>query len=325
VAITDPVTRQFLDVLASTPGPALHELPVADARVMARGMRAMFPDTFDGPPCLKEDRVIPGPAGDLSIHIVRPVGQAGPLPVVMFFHGGGWVLCDLSTHERLVCEIAAGVGAAVVFVDYSLSPEARFPAAIEEAWAATSYIYENGASLNLDSARLAVAGDSVGGNMAAVVCMLAKLRGGPPISSQALLFPVTDATFDTPSYSEFADGYFLTRDAMKWFWNNYLPEAAARLHPHASPLRASLEDLAGLPPAFIMTCECDVLRDEGEAYARKLMSAGVEVTAARYVGAIHSCLTLGALASTPATRSAIASLNDRLRQSLQPVYRAHGA
>jgi acetyl esterase len=325
VPITDHVTRQFLDVLASAPGPALHELPVADARTMALGLRTIFPDTFEAAPCATENRVIPGPAGDLSIHIVRPVGQTGPLPVVMFFHGGGWVLCDLSTHERLAFEIAAGVGAAVVFVDYSLSPEARFPTAIEEAWAATRYIYENGASLNLDSARLAVAGDSAGGNMAAVVCMLAKLRGGPPISCQALLFPVTDEAFDTPSYDEFADGYFLTRDAMKWFWNNYLPDAAARRHPHASPLRASLEDLAGLPPAFVMTCECDVLRDEGEAYARKLMSAGVEVTAARYVGAIHSCLTLGALASTPATRSAIGSLNDRLRQSLQPVPRAVGA
>jgi acetyl esterase len=233
----------------------------------------------------------------------------------MFFHGGGWVLCDFSTHSRLVHEIAVGAGAAVVFVEYSRSPEVRFPVANEEAYFATRYVAENGPALNIDSSRIGVAGDSAGANMAAVVTMLANARGGPKISSAALFYPVLGADFETASYLEFADGYFLTRDSMKWFWDNYLPDTEARRQSHASPVHASLEQLRGFPPTFVMTCECDVLRDEGETFARKLMHAGVRVAGARYLGAIHGCMTLGPLANTPAVRAAIGAATAHLREN----------
>lgn len=313
VATPDPITQQFLDILASAPGPALHEMPVAEARAMAAGMSSVFPDTFEAPPADVEKQVIPGPNGNLTIYIVRPKNTTGPLPAVMYFHGGGWVVCDFSTHKRLVHEIAVGTGAAVVFPEYSFSPEARFPTANEEAYFATKYVAENGPALNIDSSRIAVAGDSAGGNMAAVVSMMARDRGGPGLSGMVLFFPVTNAAFDTASYQEFADGYFLTTDAMKWFWNQYLSDAAARRNPLVSPLLANIDQLRGLPPAFVMTCECDVLRDEGEAFARRLMEADVLVSSTRYLGAIHGCVTLGPLADTPAVRSAIAAANAHLR------------
>jgi acetyl esterase len=284
---------------------------------MAAGMAVAFPDTFEAPPVEMERRVIPGgPNGDLAIHVVRPPGRTEALPAVMYFHGGGWVVCDFSTHSRLVREIAVGAGAAVVFVEYSLSPEVRFPVANEEAYFATKYVAENGSALNIDPSRIAVAGDSAGANMATVVSMLASARGGPAISSAVLFYPVTDAGFESASYNEFADGYFLTRDSMKWFWDNYLPHAEARRHPHVAPLHAPIDQLRGLPPAFLMTCEYDVLRDEGEAYARKLMDAGVRVTSTRSAGTIHGCLTLGPLANTPAVRTAIATANAHLRKTL---------
>lgn len=304
-------------MLAAAPGPALHEMPVADARNRAAGMRAAFPETFTAPPTHIEDRVIPGgPNGDLEIHIVRPPDATGPLPAVMYFHGGGWVVGDFSSHGRLAQEIAAGAGAAVIFLEYSRSPEVRFPVANEEAWFATNYVAENGPGLDIDPSRIAVAGDSAGGNMAAAVCMMAKARGGPAVSSAVLFYPVTAAGFNTPSYEQFSDGYFLTRDAMKWFWDHYLPDTEARRAPEAAPLQTPVEQLSGLPPTFVMTCECDVLRDEGEAYARKLSQAGVEVTGSRYLGAIHGCVTLGPLANTPAVRAAIAAANAHLRRTL---------
>jgi len=301
---------------AGPPGPALNEMPPAEAREMAAAMSVVFPDTFEAPPAGIEHRVIPGgPNGDLAIRIVRPPNVTGPLPVVMYFHGGGWVVCDFSTHKRLIHEIAAGAGAAVVVVEYSRSPEVQFPVANEEAYFATKYVAENGPALNIDPSRIALAGDSAGGNMATVVSILASEHGGPAISSVVLFYPVTDANFDTASYRQFADGYFLTRDAMKWFWDNYLPPGELRRYPHVSPLQASTDQLRGLPPAFVMTCECDVLRDEGEAYARKLLDAGVPVTGARYLGTIHGCLTMGPLANTPAVRAAIAAVNTHLREA----------
>lgn len=233
----------------------------------------------------------------------------------MYFHGGGWVLGDRETHDRLVREIANGAIAAVVFVDFTRSPEAKYPVAIEEAYAATKYVAENGRSLNLDSSRLAVAGDSVGGNMAAVVTLLAKERGGPKIGFQLLFYPVADANFDTPSYHEFATGHFLTREAMKWFWRHYLPDDAAGKRLTASPLQASVQQLTGLPPALVITGEFDVLRDEGEAYAHKLNEAGVHVTAVRCLGTIHDFVMLNAIAGTPAARSAIALAADNLQRA----------
>lgn len=284
---------------------------------MALGMRAAFPDTFEAPAADIEHRIIPGgPNGDLTAHIIRPPGRTGPLPAVMFFHGGGWVLCDLSTHSRLVCEIAVGTEAAVVFIEYSLSPEVRFPVANEEAYFATKYVADNASALNIDPARIAVAGDSAGANMAIAVSLLAKARGGPAIASAALFYPVTDANFETATYREYAEGYFLTRDSMKWFWDNYLPDADARRDPLVAPLHASHEQLRALPATFVMTCEFDVLRDEGEALAHKLAAAGVPVTSMRWLGAIHSCLTLGPLANTPAVRAAVAAANAHLSATL---------
>jgi len=236
--------------------------------------------------------------------------------VVLYFHGGGWILGDRDTHDRLVREIAVGVEAAVVFVDYARAPEARYPIAIEQAYAATRYVVDHSVRLHIDPLRLAVAGDSVGGNMAAAVTLMARQRRGPKINFQVLFYPVTDADFDTSSYTRFADGPWLTKCAMQWFWDAYLPDRATRKQPTATPLNASLDQLAGLPEALVIVDENDVLRDEGEAYARKLSNAGVRVTSTRYNGTIHDFVMLNALADTPATRGAIAQAVCALRTTL---------
>lgn len=308
----EPKTRAFLEELNSKSGPQLYELSPKDARGVLSSVQAI--DVAKLPADI-EDRDIPGgPGGKVSVRIVRPKGKKEALPAVMYFHGGGWVLGDKNTHDRLIREIANGAGAAVVFVNFTPSPEAKYPAPIEEAYAATKYVAENGKSLNLDSSRLVVAGDSVGGNMATVVALLAKERGGPKIAFQLLFYPVTDANFDTLSYQQFATGHFLTREAMKWFWNNYLPDVEARKQPTASPLLASVDQLKGLPPVIVINGEFDVLRDEGEAYAHKLIEAGVRVTAARYLGTIHDFVMLNPITDTPAPRAAIAQANSALRE-----------
>ncbi|MCL5280942.1 MAG: alpha/beta hydrolase [Planctomycetes bacterium] len=309
-----PAVQDFLNNLAAQGGPPLYELSPQEAREVLRGLQAV---KVARPPADIEDRVLSlGPQGKVSIRIVRPRGVWQILPTIMYFHGGGWVLGDQDTHDRLIREIARGAGAALVFVNYTPAPEARYPVPIEEAYAATQWVAEHGGEIHVDSSRLAVAGDSVGGTMATVVALLAKQRGGPPICLQVLFYPVTETGFDTPSYDQFAEGYFLTREAMKWFWNQYAPDPAARSEPTASPLQASVDQLHGLPPALLIFGECDVLRDEGEAYARKLIEAGVPVTAARYLGITHDFVMLNALANTPAARDAIAQANHLLRQAL---------
>lgn len=318
--VVEPKTQAFLDELAAKGGPQIYELSVEDARRVLSSAQAGGVSTL---PVEIEDRTIPGGLnGQVAIRIVRPKGSTGVLPVVMYFHGGGWVLGDAETHDRLIREIVHGAGVVVVFVNYSRPPEARYPEAIEEAYDATRWVFENGRTINVDPARLAVAGDSVGGNMAAAVTLLAKERGRPRIRFQVLFYPVTDADFDTPSYQQFAQGYFLTREAMKWFWNLYAPEVASRTQPTASPLRATLDQLRGLPPALVINGECDVLRDEGEAYARKLIQAGVPVTALRYLGTIHDFVMLNGITETPAARAAIAQANDTLRQVFNQSRRA---
>jgi acetyl esterase len=292
----------------------IYKLPIQEARSVLNGLQA-------GPmakmPADIENRTIPvGPKGEVSIRVVRPKDNNIDLPVVMYFHGGGWVLGNKETHDRLIREIANGSKATVVFVNFTSSPEAQYPAPIEEAYAATKWVVENGTKMNLDSSRLAVAGDSVGGNMAAVVALLAKLRGGPKILFQVLFYPVTDANFKTPSYEQFATGYFLTREAMKWFWDQHLPDIKARNQPMASPLRAPLEQLRGLPPTLVITGECDILRDEGEAYAHKLIEAGVTVTATRYLAIHHDFVMLNVVSETPAARGAITLANEALRKAL---------
>jgi acetyl esterase len=264
-----------------------------------------------------EDRSLPGgPGGPVAVRIVRPLGATGTLPVIVYAHGAGWVFGNAHTHDRLVRELTVGVGAAVVFAEYSLSPEAQYPTAIEEIYAVLAWVAANGAKHGLDPQRLALAGDSVGGNMATAVAILAKQRGGPALKGQLLFYPVTDAAFDTESYTQFATGYFLRRDAMQWFWDQYTTDPAKRAEITASPLRASLEELHGLPAALIITGEADVLRDEGEAYASKLRQAGVVVTAARFQGIIHDFVMLNALADTAAARGAMALAIAWLRQTL---------
>jgi acetyl esterase len=246
-----------------------------------------------------------GPAGDVDVRIVRPKGAAGTLPVIVYTHGAGWVLGNAQTHDRLVRELAAGTGAAVVFPEYTRSPEARYPQAIEECWTVALWAASGSAPVGLDSSRIAIAGDSVGGNLAIALTLLAKQRRGVTFRRQVLFYPVTDANFDTGSYQQFAEGYFLRRDAMQWFWDQYAPDEAQREEITASPLRASLDQLAGLPPALVINGEADVLRDEGEAYANKLRQAGVPVTAIRYQGIIHDFVMLNALRETHAADAAI--------------------
>jgi acetyl esterase len=305
-------TQQFIDSLAGAP--PIYTLSPADARSVLTRAQSI---PVGKPNAEIEDITLPvGPAGSVPIRIVRPAGTAEVLPVVMYFHGGGWILGDRDTHDRLIREIAVGVEAAVVFVDYSRSPEARYPVAIEQAYAATRYVAANAADLRIDPLRLAVAGDSVGGNMAAAVTLMARKRRDPKIAFQVLFYPVTDSAFDTSSYTHFADGPWLTKRVMEWFWDAYLPDPAARKQPTATPLNASLDQLAGLPEALVIVDENDALRDEGEAYARKLSDAGVRVTSVRYNGTIHDFVMLNALADTPATRGAIAQAIGALRGAL---------
>ena len=305
-------TQEFVDSLAGAP--PIYTLSLVDARsVLAQAQSIPVGKTS----AQTEDIALPvGPTGSVPIRVIRPVGATAVLPVVMYFHGGGWVLGDRDTHDRLVREIAVGAQAAVVFVDYARAPEARYPVAIEQAYAATRYVADNAAELGIDPLRLAVAGDSVGGNMAAAVTLIAKQRRGPNIAFQLLFYPVTDSGFDTPSYNQFADGPWLTKRAMEWFWDAYLPDPAVRKQPTATPLNASLDQLASLPEALVIVDENDVLRDEGEAYARKLSDAGVRVISVRYNGTIHDFVMLNALADTPATRGAIAQAVGALRRAL---------
>ncbi|HEY7036683.1 MAG TPA: alpha/beta hydrolase [Thermomicrobiales bacterium] len=312
--VLEPAAQALADALATGGGPPLYTLSPDDARAVLdraqSGALAM-------PPAEIAQHTIPGgPDGKVSVTVVRPVGANGRLPAVVYTHGGGWVLGNFATHERLVRDLTAQTGAAFVFVNYPRSPEARYPTAIEQAYATVAWVAERGGELGLDGSRLAVAGESVGGNMTAAVALLAKERGGPAIRYQALLYPVTDAAFDTDTYEQFAEGPWLTRGAMKWFWDAYLPDAAQRSAPTASPLRATLEQLRGLPPALVITDEADVLRDEGEAYGRKLRQAGVDVTAVRYEGVFHDFMMLNALAETNANREATAQTARALTAAL---------
>jgi acetyl esterase len=313
-AAVDPLARRLLQELEDQGRPPLNEMSVEEAReaaaVMERGEAPL-------PVVEVERRVLPvSRSNGVQLRIVRPPDAVAPLPGIMYLHGGGWVMGDERTHDRIVRALATQVGAAVVFVDYTRAPEARFPVAIEEAYFATAWIAEHGSSIGVDAARLALVGDSAGANMATVVALLAERRGGPRVVQQVLFYPATDAGMDTQSYEDFARGFFLTREMMAWSWNQYLPDVTARQQPTASPLRATLDELRGLPPALVITAECDVLRDEGEAYARRLAEAGVPVTATRYLGAIHDFVTMSRLADAPAQRAAIAQAVHALRAAL---------
>lgn len=306
----DPIIRHFLDKINAKGGPPIYELSPADAREVLLNVQDIKITKLSAD---IEDISIPSVQnGEIHLRIVRPKDNKSTLPPIMYFHGGGWILGDENTHDRLIREIANGVNAAVIFLKFTPSPEAKYPKAIDEAYEATKYIYENAKALNIDASKLVVMGDSVGGNMATVVSILAKERGGPKINYQVLFYPVTAANFENESYNKFSNGYWLSKEAMKWFWDAYLPDENKRNQYTASPLLASREQLKGLPPALIITNEYDVLRDEGEAYAHKLMDARVKTTAVRLLGSIHDCLLLNPLADIPAVRGAIELANAKL-------------
>lgn len=312
----EPTTRAFLEKINALRGPPIFKMSPADARKALTDIQAS--SAVDMMPAdVEEMNISGGPNGKVHVHIVRPQGAKGALPVTMYFHGGGWVLGDFNIFERPVRALSNKSGSAIVFVDYDRSPEAHFPVALEEDYAAMKYVADNGKQHDLDSSRLAIAGDSVGGNMTAVVAMMAKQRKGPEIRFQVLFYPVTDASMDTGSYRQFATGYWLAREGMKWFWDNYLPDKNARKQPMASPLQASVDQLKGLPPALVITDENDVLRDEGEAYAHKLMGAGVPATAVRFLGTCHDFIMLNVLAGTPAAKGAIELASDKLRKAFE--------
>jgi acetyl esterase len=304
----DAAAQAFVDGAAVPP--FVFQLPVDEGR---RVVDAAQDGEFPEPAAYVEDLLIPG---GVSTTIYRPTDITGDLPVVLYVHGAGWVFGGVHTHDRLVRQLTAKAEAATVFVSYSLSPEARYPVALEEIYAALEWVAAHGSAHGLDSSRIAVAGDSVGGNMTAATTLLAKQRGGPAIAGQLLYYPATDANFDTASYQQFAAGYWLRRDGMQWFWNQYTTDTAQRAEITASPLRASRDDLTGLPPALVITAEDDVLRDEGELYAAHLRAAGVPVAAVRYQGTIHDFVMLHALKDSAAAVAATAQGGDFLNAVL---------
>jgi acetyl esterase len=309
--VLEPASQAFVEATAEPP--FLYELTPAEARAVLDGVQAA---PIDKLPVQDRWITVPSDVGDVPVRIVRPPGAVEPLPVVLYMHGGGWVLGNAGTHDRLVRELAVGAGAAVVFVEYDRSPEARYPVAIEQGYATARWIAREGAANGLDPERIAVAGDSVGGNMTAALALMAADRGDVRFVHQSMYYPVTDAAMDTASYEQFAEGYFLTAKAMAWFWDAYAPDLDRRAEPYASPLRASDDQLAALPPALVIVDEADVLRDEGEAYAARLRKAGVAVTTVRYDGITHDFMMLNPLSETHATRAAVAQAISVLRDAL---------
>ncbi|MEU7336082.1 MULTISPECIES: alpha/beta hydrolase [unclassified Streptomyces] len=310
--VLEPAAAAFAEATANPP--YLFDLAPAEGR---KAVDEVQSGGIVGPEVDEEwTTVSGGPTGEVRVRVVRPAGATGVLPVIVYIHGAGWVFGNAHTHDRLVRELAVGARAAVVFPEYDLSPEARYPVAIEQNYAVARWVVTDGAEHGFDVSRIAVAGDSVGGNMTAALTLMAKERGDVPLVQQVLFYPVTDARFDTESYRQFATGYFLRRDGMQWFWDQYTTDESERAQITASPLRATTEQLTGLPPALVITGEADVLRDEGEAYADKLRAAGVPVTAVRYQGIIHDFVMLNALRGTQAAEAAITQAIATLRTAL---------
>lgn len=316
---TDPQieshVKAFLKVLNSGTGKPIEQLSPEEARQVLTGAQNSVKVDLTGITITAQSITQDGIT--VKIHIVKPASAKGILPVFMFFHGGGWVLGDFPTHQRMVRDLVVASGAAAVFVDYTPSPEAHYPVAINQAYAATKWVAENGAKIGVDGKRLAVAGNSVGGNMAAVVALMAKDKKGPVIKLQVLLWPVTNADFTTASYQSYASGRFLSKNMMVWFWDNYTTDLKARTEKYASPLMATQEELAGLPDAIVQTAENDVLRDEGEAYARKMDAAGVKVTAIRFNGMIHDWGLLNPLADVPGSKSSMLQAAAEIKKALK--------
>jgi acetyl esterase len=310
--ILETAAQEFAD--ATSQPPFIYQLSPDKARDVLEDVQR---SPIDKPQVDIDDITITGgPHGEIAVRLIKPAGASETLPIILYVHGAGWVLGSPQTHDLLVRNLAVGAHAAVVFPDYRRAPEAQYPSQIEEAYATAEWIVDHGAEHDLDPSHLAIAGDSVGGNMTIAVTLMAKERGRPSFAAQLLYYPVTDAGMDTDSYHEFADGYFLTAPGMAWFWDQYLPDASRRNDILASPLRAASDQLSGLPPALVINGQADVLRDEGEAYAANLRAAGVPVTATRYAGIIHDFVMLHPLAGTNAARAATAQGAAFLRQAL---------
>ena len=308
MTVLEPAAQAFADATAKPP--YLFQLTPDEGRKAVDEVQ-----TTDYPKLPVDEEWVTAADGTKA-RIVKPQGATGVLPVILYIHGAGWVFGNAHTHDRLVRELAVGAGAAVVFPEYDLSPEVRYPHALEQNYAVARWIIASGKDHGLDAERLAIAGDSVGGNMTAAVTLLAKERGDVKFVQQVLFYPVTDASFDTASYKEFGEGYFLQLDGMKWFWDQYTTDENERNQITASPLRATTEQLTGLPPALVITGQADVLRDEGEAYAAKLLEAGVPTTAVRFAAIIHDFVMLDALRDTHAANAAIELAISTLREAL---------
>ena len=309
--VLEPAAQEFADATAKPP--FLYQMTPVDARKVLDEVQAA---PVAMPEVLDKWVTVPAKVGDVRVRIVKPLDPTDSLPVILYCHGGGWVLGNAGTHDRLVRELAVGVNAAVVFVEYTPAPDAQYPVQTEQAYAVAQWVATDGETEGLDGSRMAVAGDSVGGNMTAVLALLAKQRGDVHFVHQSLYYPVTDAAQDTDSYREFKAGPFLTAAAMAWFWDNYCPDQAPRDEITTSPLRANLEQLYGLPPALVFVDENDVLRDEGEAYASRLREAGVPTTAVRYNGIIHDFMMLNPLRDTQAAKAATKQAIATLREAL---------
>ncbi len=313
-ATLEPVTQHFIDTVAASGAFPFGARSATGVRIALSRLQS---GPIGKPGARIEDMTFPvGPKGAVQVRIVRPRNSADVMPVVMYFHGGGWVAGDVDTHDRLIREIAIAVHAAVVFVAFGRAPEAQFPIAVEEAYAATQYVARHADSMHFDGTRLAVVGDGTGGTIAAAVAIMSKQRRGPKIAFQVLFYPVTAASFRATSYRDWHNGPWLTKQDIEWFWDAYLPDAGGRAAVTATPLSATTEQLRGLPDALVITAEVDVLRDEGEAYARKLSEACVRTTCTRYLGTIHDFVMLNALADTPAARGAIGQAATALRSAL---------
>ena len=308
--VLEPQAQEIADATANPP--YLYDLGPEGARKVLDDIQAAEIEKL---PVDEEWTTVEAEVGDVQVRIVKPAGATGMLPVLLYMHGGGWILGNAGTHDRLVRELAVGADAAVVFVEYDRSPEARYPTAIEQGYATAQWIVQHGAEKGLDAARLAVAGDSVGGNMTAALTLMAKERGDVTFIHHQMYYPVTDAGQDTPSYAQFAEGPFLRAKAMEWFWDAYTTDPAQRAAITASPLQATTEQLAGLPSALLIVDEADVLRDEGLAYAAHLRTAGVPVTTVQYHGVHHDFMMLNPLSPTAATRAAVAQAIAMLRQA----------
>ncbi|GAA0245999.1 alpha/beta hydrolase [Cryptosporangium japonicum] len=308
----EPAAQAFVDATAEPP--FLYDLGPVEGRKAVDGVQ----DTEIDKPEIDDEwiTVDGGPTGSVKTRIVRPKGATGPLPVVVYTHGAGWVFGDAHTHDRLVRDLAVGVDAAVVFPEYDRAPEARYPVANEQSYAVAAWVARHGAEHGLDPGRIAIAGDSVGGNMAIALTLMAKERGDVTFAGQVLFYPVTDAAFDTKSYHEYADGYFLSRTGMQWFWDQYTTSAEDRARITASPLRATPEQLRGLPPALIINAQADVLHDDGAGYADKLRAAEVPVTHVTYSAIIHDFVMVNAMHDTNAAKAAVAQAVAFLRNAL---------